>query len=235
LLPVSKIVTYQIKYYSTAEVPIDKIKNNEIYPRFRIAVSGGWSYRTAQISKSIPSDFNRHYQKLKSGFHYDLGISHYFSELFGVGFKYNEFLTSNETQNVYITYPDGYTEYGSLKDSYRIKFIGPMFCTRFFNSTKKNCLLIDIGFGYIGFQDKGHIVSIPAKINGNTVGFYSSIGYDIGISKDLSIGFQLSAVSGILTQVKRFDGISTETVKFDKNDYEDISRIDLSIGLRFNK
>jgi len=235
LLPAGQVAFYQKNYFQIAEVPADMIPDNNNFPRYRFAVSGGWSYRTAKLSNSIQSDFRNHYQKLKSGFHYDLGISYYFSELLGVGLKYNEFLTSYETENVYLTYPNGHTEYGNLKDSYRIKFFGPVFCTRLLNSKMKNCLLMELGLGYMDYQDKGNLVSIPVKINGSTVGSYLSIGYDFGIAKDLALGLQLSLLSGILTQITTFDGTSKVTTKLDKDNYEDLSRIEIAIGLRFNK
>jgi len=235
LLPVSEIVYYQMKYYSTAEVPNDKIAGNEIYPHLRIAVTGGWSYRTARLSPEISSDFRNYANKLKSGLHYDLGLSYFFSEMLGFGLKYDEFLTSNEIGNVYLTHPEGGTEYGSMSDNIRTKFIGPSFCTRLFNSTKKNCLLIEIGIGYVDYRNSCSAVSYSAIIKGSTAGTYMSIGYDIGISDNFALGFQFSASSGILSQVTIKEGASTTTKKLDKGEYEDLSRINLSVGLRFNK
>jgi len=236
LLPVNQVNYYQINYYSTAEVPADKIPGKEIYPHFRLAISGGWSYRTAKISPDIPFDFTDYYNKLKSGFHYDIDASYYFTEMLAVGLKYNEFLSSNKIiGNVYVTYPDGTTQYGDLNDNIRIKFIGPTLSARLFNSTKKNYLLMELGLGYMDYRDKGGLVSIPAIIKGSTLGSYWSIGYDFGLSKDFALGFQLSLLTGQLYQYTVSDGITTKTVKLDNNSYENLARIDLSIGLRFNK
>ncbi|MDR2651313.1 MAG: hypothetical protein LBC68_03230 [Prevotellaceae bacterium] len=49
------------------------------------------------------------------------------------------------------------------------------------------------------------------------------------------MGFQLSLIAGSLNQFKLTDGNRTEIIKFEKNNYENLFRIDLSIGLRFNK
>lgn len=235
LLPISKVADYQMDYYPTAEVPANKITDNDIYPHFRIAVSSGWSYRTASISSDTPSDFKNYTQNLKSGFHYEAGISYYFTELLGIGLKYNEFLSSNKIENVYVTYFDDTTEYGSMSDNIRIKFIGPVFTTRLFNSSKKNCLLTDLGLGYMDYRNKAFLVSTPINIKGSTVGLYWSVGYDLGISENLALGFQVSLLTGTLTQLTTFNGTSTQKVKLDKDKYENLSRIDLSIGLRFNK
>ena len=233
LLPVNQVAIYQKNYYSTAEVPANKIPGKEIYPRFRAAISGGWSYRTASISSSVPSDFKNYMQKLRSGFHYDLGVSYFFSEMLGAGIRYNEFLSSNKIENVYATYPDGSTEYGYMNDDIRIKFIGPSFCLRLFNSTKKNYFFSEIALGYMDYRDKGFLVNTPLLIKGSTSGSCMSIGYDIGISKNLALGFQLSALTGVLNRLTTTDGTFTQTTKLDE--YENLARIDLSIGLRFNR
>ncbi|MDR3339812.1 MAG: hypothetical protein LBT25_06960, partial [Candidatus Symbiothrix sp.] len=133
--------------YKITKVKKDPISMKEIYPHFRLALTGGWSYLTARLSDDTPAEFKDYSKELKSGFHYDVDFSYYFVEQLGVGFKYHEFLSSNKMDNVYATYPDGSTEYGSMSDDIRINFIGPFFSTRFFNSTKKNCLLMDLGLG----------------------------------------------------------------------------------------
>jgi hypothetical protein len=235
LLPVDQVAFYQKNYYSTSEVPKGKIFGNEIYPHFRVTVNGGWSYRTASLSSSISSDFKDYWKNLKSGFHYELGVSYYFTEIFGVGLKYNEFLSSNEMGDVYVEYPDETTEYGNMSDNIRIKFIGPSFSCRLLNSSKKNCFLIDLAWGYMDYRDKRSILNMSASFKGGTFGTYMSIGYDIGIYKNLALGFQISALTGILTQFTFSDGTSTQTIKLDKDMYENFARIDLSIGLRFNK
>jgi hypothetical protein len=236
LLPVSDISNYQYGYYSTVEVPPEKIVGNEIYPHYRMAVNVGWNYRTARLSDDIPADFKQYYNELKSGYNYGLDLTYYFSEQLGVGFRYNNYLSKNEIDNVYVTYPDASTEYGKMSDHVSTNFIGPFFSTRLFNFNKKNCFLFDLGIGYMGYKDQSVLISDQYILKGNTVGTYLNIGYDIGVSPDLAIGFQLSLSTGNLTQFQVFEnGVYTETKKLEKGQYENLSRIDLSIGLRFNK
>jgi hypothetical protein len=234
LLPVNQITSYKINYYETAEIQIEQVKYNEIYPHFRAAVDFGWSYRTAKIAETN-NDFKNYAKDLKSGFHYSLGLSYYFTEMLGFGVKYNNAMFSKEIGNVQVTYDDGSTEYGKMSNNIQINFIGALFSGRFFNSKKTNCLVSDIGLGYLGYRDKFSLISDKGTFKGGTVGFYMSVGYDISISKNLSLGFQLSAITGTLNQLKLTRGNQTETIKLGKDEYENLSRIDLSIGLRFSK
>jgi hypothetical protein len=94
---------------------------------------------------------------------------------------------------------------------------------------------MDLGLGYMGYQDKTIAVSEHLKLQGATVGMCLNIGYDISISRNFALGFQLSLMGGTLSQLKVSNGTYTETVHFEEDQYQDLSRISLSVGLRFNK
>lgn len=234
LLPLNQVKFHQYNYYQTSVVPADKVVGNEIYPHFRAAINGGWSYRVAKLADNIPSDFERYMKDLKSGYHYGLDLSYYFSEQLGIGLKYYVYKSKNSIDDIYVTRPDGSTQNGKMSDDISIDFIGPFFSTRLLNATKKNSLILNLGIGYMGYKDKTVLIT-DYTIKGNTLGLCWDIGYDIGISENLAIGFQFSYMIGTLTKYELFDGTKTETIKLEKDNYESLSRIDLSIGLRFNK
>jgi hypothetical protein len=221
LLPQSQVNYYQYGYYPVPEVSAREVYHNAIYPHYRIAVDGGWSYRTVPLAEGAPS-------ALKSGFHYGLDLSYFFTEYLGAGFRYNDFLSKAE-----IISPGS----GKSKDNISIRFIGPYFSTRFLNSSKTNALFLNLGIGYTGYKDQAQVIAGGDKITltGNTAGISYDIGYDIGVSKDLAIGFQLSLYTGILSQFKSTKGNHTETIVLEKGQYEGLSRIAVSVGLRFNK
>ena len=52
--------------------------------------------------------------------------------------------------------------------------------------------------------------------------------------KNLAIGFNLTLLGGSLNQYNLNDGLTTTTIHLPSNNYIDFSRIDLSIGIRFN-
>jgi hypothetical protein len=234
LLPIGDVKYHQYNHYQTSIVPIDKIiDNKEKYPHFRVALNGGWSYRLAKLSNDIPSDFEEYSKDLKSGYNYGLDLSYYFSEHAGFGLKYSDFNSKNEI-DIVSTYPDNSTQYGKMSDNISINFIGPFFSSRFLNANKKNSLIMNIGIGYLGYNNNAVLIS-DYKIKGSTVGFCWDIGYDIGLSENFALGFQFSYTAGTLTEYELSDASKIQTIKLDKNNYESLSRIDLSIGLRFNK
>lgn len=233
LLPLNDVKYHQYNYYKTSIVPADKVVDNQKFNHFRIAVNGGWSYRVAKLSGNIPPEFEQYQKELKSGYNLGVDLTYFISEPFGVGFKYNNFKSKNEIDNIYITYPNGYTEYGKMCDNISINFIGPIFSTRLLNANKKNALLLNFGLGYMGYKNEAVLVS-DFTMKGSTLGISWDVGYDIGLTDNLSIGAQFSFLMGTLMEYELSDGLTTETIKLDKDGYESLSRIDLSLGLRYN-
>jgi hypothetical protein len=235
LLSVAQVKTYTYNYYSNSEVPSESSVTNFPYPRFRAAINGGWSYRTAKITSNIPSDLKGYVEDLKSGYHYGIDLGYFFTEHVGLGLRYSTFRTKNEIDNVYVTYPNGSSRYGKMSDDISVNFIGPLLNTRLISKNKKNGLFLNFGLGYMGYKDESELVSENFTIKGSTLGLCWEVGYDIGLSDKISIGFQLSLMQGVLSEYEISNGQQTQTIELEKDEYENLSRIDISVGLRFNK
>jgi hypothetical protein len=234
LLPISSIKTYQFDYFQTSEVPKDKVVGYENYQHFRIALNGGYSYQTAKVAESVPSDFKDYISELKSGYHFGGDLTYYFTEPLGFGFKYYLLKSSNSLDNIYLEDTDGNRTYGKMSDDLTISFVGPTFSTRLLSHDKKNALLMNLSLGYIGYSNDKIIID-EYKMTGSTMGLSFDIGYDIGLSENLSLGFQISFLSGTLFEYDWNDGSKTETIDLEEGEYESLNRIDFSVGLRFSK
>jgi len=234
LLPVSSIKTHQFDYFQTSEVPKDKVVGYENYQHFRIAINGGYSYQTAKVAESVPSDFKGYIRELKSGYHFGGDLTYYFTEPLGFGFKYYLFKSSNSLDNIYLEDTDGNRTYGRMSDDLTISFIGPTFSTRLLSHDKKNAFLMNLSLGYMGYSNDKVIID-KYKMTGSTMGLSYDIGYDIGLSENISLGFQISFLTGTLFEYDWNDGTNTETIKLEKGEYESLNRIDFSVGLRFSK
>jgi hypothetical protein len=231
---VSNIKTHHFDYYQTSEVPKDKVVGYENYQHFRIAINGGYSYQTAKVAESVPSDFKDYISELKSGYHFGGELTYYFTEPLGFGLKYYLFKSSNSLDNIYLEDTDGNRTYGKMSDDLTISFIGPSFSTRLLSHDKKNAFLMNLSLGYMGYSNDKVIID-KYKMTGSTMGLSFDIGYDIGLSENLSLGFQISYLTGTLFEYDWNDGIKTETIKLEKGEYESLNRIDFSVGLRFSK
>lgn len=233
LLPTNAVKSFQIAYYQTAQVPLEKVIFHDNFPHWRFALNGGWSYRTAKAPSGIPADLSAYIADLKWGNHIGGEITYYFEKLYGFGAKY---LVSNSSKkfdgSIYYTETDGSKVYGEMSDNMRITYIGPYFSTRFLSKNQKNALYLNVGFGYMGYVNNTVVVD-KFKISGSTFGSNLDLGFDIGLSEGFAAGFQISYLSGLLSGYKVTDGITTETIEFEKGEYESLGRFDFSVGLRY--
>ena len=233
-LRLDEIKVSQFKYFEVPEVPVEKVLAMENYPRIRIALNGGYAYRIARIDPEIvyiSKDLTDYMKKLKHGFNYGLDFSYYFNKYCGIGIGYNAFQSKNKIENYDLISPY-YPLWGEINDNIRIDFVGAFLNSRLLHANNKNALLFGLGVGYIRYYDKGKANYQDVIIKGGSVGLRGNMGYDISINKNIAIGFQFSYIFGILTQVKVYNGDYFETAYMKEN--ENLSRIDLSVGLRFN-
>ncbi|MEK6476554.1 hypothetical protein WJR50_03430 [Catalinimonas sp. 4WD22] len=234
LLLMSNVKYHQLDYYQTSEVPKEKVVGYENYQHFRIAINGGYSYQIAKVAESVRSAFKDYIQELKSGYHFGGEVTYYFSEPLGVGVKYNVFKSSNSIDNIYLKDTYGNKTYHKMSDDLTISFIGPTFSTRLLNHDKSNAFLMNLALGYIAYSNDKVVID-DYKMTGSTMGLTFDVGYDIGLSENLSLGFQISLLTGALNEYDWNDGTITETIELEEGEYESLNRIDFSVGLRFSK
>jgi len=204
------------------------------YPRFRFAINAGFGYRTAGFPEDINPDIKNFLQKMRSGFHLDLGATYFFSEWLGFGLNYNVFFASNEEDGWTWSPPGGGTpQHGKLGIQAQTTFVGPTFSWRLFDRQKRNCFMIDLGLGWLGHQEKTNIGTQHIKLDANAFGSYLNFGYDIWLSAATSLGFQFTIIGGSYSQFTETIGGIKRNITLPDGQFENIGRIALSVGLRF--
>jgi len=226
--------SYKYNYFKQAEVPVTKIVYGEQYPHWRVAFNTGWSYRTAPVSDGFSSSAKQYIEGLKSGYHFSAEAAYYFTESLGLGGKLLYSNASNSANNISTSIPGGGSFSGNTSDDISVTFAGPYFAMRMFDAKKANAFILNFGIGYLGYTDRTVVGSNNLKVTGSTAGFLMDLGYDILISKNCSIGFQLALLGGTLTSVDVSDGYQTKNITLTKEQYESLGRIDLSVGIRFS-
>ena len=233
LIASDQVSYFEKGYYTNKGVPSDlpPIPSAD-YPRFRIALNGGWSYRIGKLPDGISPAAKQYLQELKSGNGFGGDILYYFSETMGLGFKYGLHRSTNSVENIYFTDENGNTRYGKLKDDISISFYGPTFSARTLNSSNESTFLTNISLGYMDYINKSIVID-PMTFTGGSVGMVWDIGYDVGISENFSLGIQLSYFMGTLSKYEITKGTTKTTQKLAQDQYESLNRIELLIGLRF--
>ena len=231
LLPLAEVKVQQKDFFLKSEVPADyKPKNSYTGPKYRIALNGGLSYQTAKTSSSVPDALRDHAKQLKSGYNWGADIHFLTSENLGFGLKYNTFYSSNVENNVNLTLPDNTVLYG-IKDVNYIHFIGPSVLFKIVSSNGKNAWVSSASIGYMGYKQEQQIGNRNFTYTAATLGLNLDFGYDIYLSKKLSLGLMVSFVTGSLGEVDLEENGISQAIELDERG--SLSRIDFSAGLRW--
>lgn len=234
LMAFKEVKSYQKDYFSNPEVTEKQLIGYGKYPKFRIAIHGGYSHMLAKVSNELGSDFQSYVKDLKSGFHLGGDVSYYFNPVVGIGLKCHVFKSSNSMDDIYVEDDDGNRYYGIMSDKITTTFVGPTFSTRFLDKKKANAFIMSVGIGYLGYVNRGVFIT-ELNIKGSTPGLTLDFAYDVAISEHSALGLQISLITGSLSKLEVSDGQRTETLTLEEGSYENISRIDLSVGFRFGK
>jgi hypothetical protein len=223
-MPRTEIADFRYDYFPGTVLPeVVKIKYND-YPHLRVAVTGGLSKEIAEIADGLSIQERQMYKDLSSGINIGGDIHYYLSEDFGLGAKYVSYHSSASSG-----YSNSFTNSNDV--GLTIQFVGPSASARLLHANKKNALIFNMAIGYVGYK----MSLANGYMKGSNVAIVYDLGYDISFSEKMSLGFQLSYLSGYLTQADIYSGgRKVDTIKMEKGSYESLHRLDFSVGLRYN-
>lgn len=236
LIPSNNIKFYKKDFYTKSNIPpniIGQLKKK--YKRFDIGVNGGYSYMIGKVDKNLSSFLQTYEKKLKNGYHFGAEMNYFTSEYFGIGLYYSIFRAKNQLDNVYTI--DSVTKQvrtGILKDDITIQFFGPSVCRRFTSKNNADHFLLEFSLGYMGYKDKATVID-NFTLASETLGMRLVAGFDVKIDNDWDAGISFELITGSLDHYRYDDGIHSKTITLDNNHLASISRIDLSLWLKWCK
>ncbi|SOD19862.1 outer membrane beta-barrel protein [Pedobacter xixiisoli] len=196
--------------------------------RFRIGVQGGFSRLLAKTSDAVPTEFRDHVSALKSGYHYGADVSYFIKPTWGLGVKFNQFRSSNSI----MVYDEMMIPQGEAKTTLVNSFIGPSFATKYDSPNSKHVFLFNVAIGYMAYLSDTDAMRV--KTTGGTVGSAIDAGYDYRIIKHFALGAQVSLVGGVLSKLTYERGNMSVTETLPDGQKESMTRLDFSLGARFN-
>ena len=236
-LPFDNVLSFTFGYYPDVKEEQEYQKRDRNYARFRVALAGGYSYRTYSIPKGASSAEKNYDERARNGFQYGAEFNYYFHRFVGIGINYYAARFNPKGDTPYL-YDLGLN--ASCKA--RIQQITPTFNVRVLDRQRRGALVAGIGIGYADYKTKYYQTDYDNRHvlteKGWTVGVLWSIGYDIPLSQTMAIYVQASLNAGVVTDFTLIDEITgyTEHVTVDNaNDGVGLGRMNLSIGVRFAK
>lgn len=223
-----KVVLNEVASYNSTNYAVLKTSN------FLLLANIGQSFRVASSPDGLNSEQKEYYKKLKSGLSYDISAYYLKNGGLGFGLKYNVYKSSGTINDQQITLNDGAIYRGDFSDDITISFIGPSFIITEDKHARVGEANLELALGYISYQNKATIMGSPVKITGANLGMIGGMGYHFRITPHFLLGAQVSFVGGVLREFKyKYEDGTTETIKLDEEEFENLWRIDLAIGAKF--
>ena len=233
LIPLSKVSFYKYDFFQKNKIPKEAIPGYEDYQKIRISCSGGYSYAPASLRNNTNSELRNYYNDLRSGYNLETGFTYFINKTIGFGLKYNILKSSNSLDNVNFIGINGENLVGKLEDNISASFFGGSMALRFISKSKKNAFLMVSSIGYMTYTNNQILVD-PFTLKSNGLGLVSEFAYDLGLSDNLSLGFQIGMSTGFLNQIELNTPTGIEAFKLPDNErLQGSARLDFSIGLRY--
>lgn len=197
-------------------------------PKARIAFQGGYTYRTGTIPEGIDQPTEDHLKGLKNGYNLGGDINYFWNAKHSIGVSTSFSQAKSTLADVSL-----YDEHGNiiatddLSENIKLIYFGPSYFHRASKSNGKIYLLFSLTMGYYGYNETLNWNGETAELTGETFGLGFSFGADFLTSEKFAIGLEATLLAGSLKKLT-IDGIEVEL-----DDYESLTRIDLTIGIRF--
>ena len=169
---------------SSVAVEVENVKQSKV----TVMASAGYAWRTAKIPSGPAYYLKNHFEKLTSGFNFDISAYHRIGPNMGLGLKFNRYSASAQTS------PAGV--YLSTKD--RIIFIGPSFLYSNFERETPHKIYYDMAIGYVQYTSNTFVNTQKIENKGSALGLYSTIGYQYAVNRSFLIGPQIGFGLGVL-------------------------------------
>ncbi|WP_276131658.1 hypothetical protein [Polluticoccus soli] len=203
------------------------------HPKFRIGLQGGWSYRLAKVSDQVPPGFRTYVEKLKPGYNYGADGSFFFSRALGVGIRYSGYRTSNSMDIEMLDTATYNLIQGKMSDDITVSYVGPTFNLRYISESEIFHFVSTFSLGYLSYTDKTLQIT-PLKLQSATVGVVVGAAADFAVHENIFLGAEVSLLTGNLTYYDVEINGTSQHEELPENQYESLSRIDVSAGVRFN-
>jgi len=208
------------------------------YSHWRFAINGGYAYNLGKDVPTFDTRIQTYNNRMRSNLNFGAEINYFVvNGQMGIGINYENVSSQNSLSGVTYSSSGQIFTNNNLSDNLNIQYIGPMY-TGITRQIKRNgvkdAFILNVGMGNLFYSDTKIVDLKDYKITGSTLGTFYSIGYDHFVSKNMALGIQLSLITGLLSNYDRFDGTSTTHVQLDNSNYQSLTHVSLTVGLRFN-
>lgn len=209
----------------------------------RLGLSGGMGYiissseaaEEAMVGLGLSEEkAGSYYNDLKSGWYGSADATWVINQSYGAGLRYKFFNTSAATEG-YFDLGDYYNVYyASYAENIYVNYAGvSLLYQEHFGQERTWSAYTSFSLGMAFYRDEYEFFYGNFLITGNALGMDGSLGLEYRITPLISAGAEVSVFTSTIKKIKITDGGSDETVDLEEDNYENLSRAEVSLGIRF--
>lgn len=213
------------KIFNVDQVPIDSVENK--LPSLRLNLFIGRGILTGKTPANLKEGIRDHFEQLKAGHQYGLDLSYFLTPAMGFGVKYSKFSSSVNSEKIPYFEADKFISFESVNEDLNLTYVGVGVWLRRNIKGSRTILNGNIAGGKIFFNDKVRFMGDEYSYNSGAFGLDVLLGLDVLISKNIAIGFDISVLLGVLSEIK------SENFIINIEGKENLSRVNFGVSLKY--
>lgn len=207
------------------------------YSRYESSKNELWAGATIGASRmlenapdSLAQEIRDFYDGLRTGWNYGFETEFYINKYLGFGAKYSKFITKKEADSMVIQIFT--TKYFiDISSEMSIHSFSPMVFGKLPLLHDRLTLTGGIGPAWLFYRNIGKAVGDTNMFKGSSPGLSATLRVSYQIVPNLNLALEGHYIHAFLKEFTRDDGTTEELIKLEKEDYQNISRLDFSFGL----
>ncbi|MCF0057391.1 outer membrane beta-barrel protein [Dyadobacter sp. CY356] len=183
-------------------------------------LNGGYSYRLPNAGTRSDTPYSKYFRELKTGFSIGADAHKFLWPHIGLGLKYNFYKSKGEYN-------------ADFSDDVSIQFIGPSVVYQSPFENGKTSVLAGFAMGYQSYKNNARAYGKDFTLKGNATGWAVSLGLEQKLSNHLAINLSGACYLGTSYKFRKEMAGQTETIKLSRENFEDLSRIEITLGIKF--
>ncbi|MFY9151519.1 MAG: hypothetical protein WAO52_05865 [Prolixibacteraceae bacterium] len=210
--------------------------------KFRFAIDGGPGYllgNTKTAKETLASygisktEIDKYYKDLKLGEQFGVSAHYLVNDKYGLGLDYRIFTTKSNTMG-FIDSPDTYsTFYGPLSEKIYTNFAGISYFSQQKLQNERWNIYSSVALGWAFYHNESNLIVSPVLLEGNSFATNYNLGIEYRLSKHIALGAGLECFYSVLHKFQLNNGQTTTEIKLNKEQRENLSRLNLTAGIHF--
>lgn len=191
---------------------------------------GGPSLLAEKAPIDLGPAFTDYFNKMRSGWNLGAGIEFFINPYLGIGASYSKFSSKIAADSLVIEILSSKFAF-DISNKVTIHTISPQIIGRLPFYSSGILTQASIGPAWLFYRDLGKTVSDSAMFKGSSPGLKVGLGANYSITDNFGLSLQASYVNAFLRKLTKVDGEASEVIELEKDNYQNISRYDISIGI----